>query len=266
MQTFTVACIQCTSGEDQSRNLTHIAPLIDHACARGAEFISLPEGCNILTQGSNRERFVEEDVDPFVQGLGDIARTKQVWIHLGSALLQSGTQLVNRSLVFDASGTIVARYDKMHLFRIQHKHVHQDESQLFSPGTTPCCTTTPWGQLGLSICYDLRYPLLYRHLCALGADLLAVPAAFTQVTGKAHWKSLLRARAIENACFVIAAAQSGHHQDGRHTYGHSMIIDPWGTVLADAGASTPAVIVATLEAKQLDRARASLQAWSEDFP
>jgi len=241
-----------------------LEPLLREAHALGAELISLPEATNLLRQDKSPEHFHTQQDDPCVRGVRRIARELSCWIHLGSALLKESDKLVNRSLLLNAEGEVAAAYDKMHLFKIRHNKLDIDEGRQFSAGRQLVCADTPWGKLGLSICYDLRYPLMYRRLCAMGAVMLAVPSAFTRVTGKAHWRSLLRARAIENACFIFAAAQGGKHEDGRSTHGHSMIIDPWGKVIAEAKGENPQVIVARLAAKTLTRARTSLNAWAEE--
>ena len=251
---------------EQTHNLATLIPLIRQAKAQGADLVSLPEGANLLRQDGNPSHFYFQDDDPCVLGLRQLAGKLECWIHLGSALLRdrASNKLVNRTLMIDSRGEINASYDKMHLFKIRHGKLDIDEGRIFTAGKLCNCAVTPWGMIGLSICYDLRYPLMYRTLTAAGANMLAVPAAFTRVTGKAHWHCLVRARAIENACFVFAAAQGGDHQDGRSTYGHSLIVDPWGKVLAEAIDEAPQIITAKLTAKALMRARNALGSWAED--
>lgn len=221
-----------------------------------------PEMSGCLDQ--NRERsaqvIVPEEQDPVLSAMQDAARRTGLWVHLGSLALsdpQSGKRL-NRGFLIDDRGAIRARYDKMHLFDVDLPSGETwRESNSYVAGEQAVAAQTPWGRLGLAICYDVRFPDLFRALSNAGADIISVPAAFTVPTGEAHWHVLLRARAIESAAFVVATAQTGQHEDGRATFGHSLVIDPWGTVLLDAG-SEPGLYFVDLPLARLDDVRARI--------
>jgi deaminated glutathione amidase len=239
-----VAVLQMTSGIDADQNLGMIVNGIKEAKRGGAALLFTPEMCGLLDR--NRERaaqlIVHEDADRVLAGICRAARDEGLWVHAGSLAVKSDDnqgKLRNRSFVIDSDGQIRARYDKQHLFDVDLPTGEVwRESASYQSGTSSVIVNSPIGTLGLSICYDLRFPALYSALSNAGATILAVPAAFTAPTGAAHWHVLLRARAIENACWVIAAAQTGHHADGRETYGHSLVIDPWGDVVLDMGSAT----------------------------
>lgn len=250
MRKHTVAVVQLVSTEDVQRNLRATEALIGKAAAAGAKLILLPENFAVL-DGGPLSQFAEREGDgtALLQGfLRQQAITKQVFIVAGTMPmatrpLRSGeteVQTINdgrvrpASLVYDPAGEVIARYDKMHLFDVQveDKQAQYSESESFEAGDQVVWADTPMGRLGLSICYDLRFPELYRRLLGGGAEILTVPSAFTKVTGEAHWEVLLRARAIENQCYVLAANHGGVHNAKRETFGHSMIVDPWGRVLA----------------------------------
>jgi predicted amidohydrolase len=243
---FTAACIQFTAGGEPEANLAAVAALIRRARDAGAELILTPEVTNFVASGRRRRDLAcREAADPVLAGLRALAKQLGAWIAVGSLAIDIAgeadlpddeTRLANRSFLLDAAGHIVARYDKIHMFDVDLVGGESyRESNAYRPGGRTAVAETPWGRLGLSVCYDLRFPYLYRALAQAGADFLAVPSVFTVPTGKAHWHVLLRARAIENGCFVLAAAQCGEHPGGRHSYGHSLIVDPWGAVLADGG-------------------------------
>jgi predicted amidohydrolase len=227
------------SAREIAPNLEAVRPLVRQVREAGADLIALPENVAMLEPSGRliREKAEPEDNHPALAVFQDLARETGAWILVGSLAvrLESGA-VANRSLLIDAVGAVVARYDKIHMFDVDLEGGESyRESEMFRPGAQAVVARTPWGGLGMSICYDLRFPHLYRALAQAGAFMLAVPSAFTQVTGRAHWHALLRARAIENGCFVIAPAQCGTHAEGRKTYGHSLVVDPWGHVLADGG-------------------------------
>ena len=234
-----LALLQMTGGIDPAVNAATLVGAIRDAAAGGADMLFTPEMSGLLDRDRTRAAaaIVREEQDPVLAAVRDAARTAGIWVHLGSlALRRDDGRLANRGFVIDAGGAIRARYDKLHLFDVDLPSGESwRESAAYAPGEGACVVDTPVGALGLSICYDLRFAALYAALSDAGATMLAVPAAFTRPTGAAHWHVLLRARAIESAAFVIAAAQVGEHQDGRATYGHSLVVDPWGEVLLDMG-------------------------------
>lgn len=239
MTVFTVACVQTNSGPEVGPNLDSAAALVRAARERGADFITLPE--NVALFEPRRAKLLSkaepQDDHRALAAFQSLARETGAWLLIGSlAVKLAEDQVANRSFLLDGSGAIVASYDKIHMFDVTlpSGEIYR-ESSTFAPGQCAVVASTPWAQLGMSVCYDLRFAALYRSLAAAGAEILTVPAAFTRTTGQAHWHVLLRARAIETGCFVIAAAQTGSHAEGRLTYGHSLIVDPWGEILADGG-------------------------------
>ena len=233
------AVYQSRTGIDPAANAQALVAAIGEARDRGADMLFTPEMSGLLDRDRARAaaNIRKEADDPVLAAVRDAAAHAKIWVHLGSLALESARadgRLVNRGFVIDGTGAIRARYDKIHLFDVDLPSGETwRESAAYAPGDRVVAADTPWGRLGLSICYDLRFPDLYRALSGAGADMLAVPAAFTVPTGLAHWHVLLRARAIEAGAFVIAAAQSGNHEDGRATFGHSLVVDPWGEVLLD---------------------------------
>ena len=235
------AILQMTSGIDPAANAAVIVDAVEQAAEQGADMLFTPEMAGYLDR--NRARAAEtlrsEADDPVLAAVREAAARHRLWVHLGSLPLKEeggDSRWVNRSFVIDGKGEIRARYDKIHLFDVDLAMGESwRESAVYRPGEKVVAVETPWGRMGLSVCYDLRFPDLYRALTNAGATMLLVPAAFTVPTGEAHWHVLLRARAIEAGCFVIAPAQTGRHDDGRETYGHSLVIDPWGEVLLDMG-------------------------------
>jgi deaminated glutathione amidase len=236
-----IAVHQMTSGIDPAENAANIASAIRTSAACGAEFYFAPEMSMLLDWHRQRgaASIFAECNTPWLKIIAQAAAEMNIWVHLGSVAVQhedGSGRYANRSLVIDAHGTVCARYDKMHLFDVDLSTGESwRESSSYRPGDGPVLVQTPLGPMGLTVCYDIRFPDLYSQLARAGARVLAVPAAFTVPTGKAHWHILLRARAIESAAFVIAAAQTGQHADGRQTYGHSLVVDPWGDVLLDMG-------------------------------
>jgi len=260
-----VAAVQMVSGTQVEANLRSAETLIGEAAGRGAALVVLPEYFCLMGQHDRDKVDVRETEGsgPIQQFLAEQARRHGVWLVGGTLPLAAPDpeHVYNATLVYDPQGRRVARYDKIHLFSFRNGEEAYDESRTITPGRDPVALDCTVGdttlRVGLSVCYDLRFPELYRSLA--GADLLVVPAAFTATTGRAHWQALLRARAIENLCYVLAAAQGGRHQNGRTTYGHSMLIDPWGEVLA-VQAEGPGVVVGDIDLTRIARLRASLPA------
>lgn len=261
MDPFKVAAVQMVSGPSVEANLAAAEELIAQAKARGASLVALPEFfCLFGMRDRDKVAAGEPDGDgPIQRFLSASAARHKVWLVGGSVPLVSREpdKVTNTCLVFDASGVRVARYDKIHLFGLDTESERYHESVTVAPGSTPIAVDSPFGRLGLSICYDLRFPELYRQLAPV--DIILVPSAFTAKTGRAHWEILLRARAIENLAYVIAPAQGGTHPNGRQTHGHSMVIDPWGRVL-DCLPEGPGVVVAEIDSAERSRLRASLPA------
>jgi predicted amidohydrolase len=256
--TFTVGLVQMRSGLDPVVNLDTAAKLIREAKAGGADYVQTPEMTNIMEL--KRERLfaaiVAEEADPSLAAFRELARKLGIYLHVGSlAIKLAGERAANRSFLIDRTGEIVARYDKIHMFDVDLASGESyRESRNFRPGETAVAADLPWGRLGLTICYDLRFPALYRALAESGSSMLAIPAAFTRQTGEAHWHILVRARAIENGSFVLAAAQGGLHENGRETYGHSLVVDPWGRILAEGGVE-PGVVLAEIDPAAVATAR-----------
>jgi predicted amidohydrolase len=265
--TFRAAAVQMCSGRDMARNLRNAAGLIRDAQARGATFVSTPEMTNILEPDRSRLRALvrPEHADESVAGFSALAAELGIWINAGSlALKGTGENLVNRSLLFAPDGSIAARYDKIHLFDVDLPTGESlRESAVYEAGSRAVLAETPSAKLGMTICYDMRFPHLYRSLAQAGAGFFTVPSAFTVPTGQAHWHVLLRARAIETASFVLAAAQGGRHESGRETYGHSLIVSPWGEVMAEGG-TEPQVLIADLDMSQVAEIRQRLPALRHD--
>jgi len=235
-----IALLQSTAGIDPEENARSLTHAIREAASGGAEILFTPEMSGLLDRDQQRARknLRSEDEDLVLAACRDAAREHSIWLHLGSlAILTEDDKVANRGFVIDRDGNIRARYDKIHLFDVDLPTGESwRESNTYSPGKGVVLVNgTPVGKLGLTICYDLRFPGLFARIAEADADLISVPAAFTVPTGKAHWHVLLRARAIEAGLFVVAAAQVGRHEDGRQTYGHSLVIDPWGEVLLDMG-------------------------------
>jgi deaminated glutathione amidase len=241
-----VGVLQMCSGCEVERNVRDAVELIREAHGQGAQLITTPEMTNILDVERRRVEAAvcEERADPAVRRFSEVAKELNVHILIGSMALAGGDgRLVNRCLLFDNNGEVVGRYDKIHMFDVDVGDTSFRESRSYASGHSAVVVNLPWAQLGLTICYDIRFPRLYRTLAEAGAILLSVPSAFTRLTGEAHWEVLMRARAIENGAFVIAPAQTGLHECGRETHGHSLVVDPWGRVLCDAGTKTGVSIV-----------------------
>lgn len=264
---FKAACVQVNAGTEILPNLQAAGDLIRRARDAGADFIATPENVSMIAQGRAKimERVKSEAEHPGVPFFADLARETGAWLLAGSLgiLLEEG-RVANRSYLFDDEGRIAATYDKIHMFDVDLKNGESyRESSTFRPGERAVVANTPWGGMGLTICYDVRFPYLHRALAQAGARIITAPAAFTVPTGRAHWHVLLRARAIETGCFVIAPAQTGTHDEGRQTYGHSIIVAPWGEVLADAGEEV-GFTIADLDMARVEEARGMVPALTHD--
>jgi deaminated glutathione amidase len=256
--TFTAAMVQMRTGLLPEPSLEQAASLIREAARQGADYVQTPEVSNMMQQSRKAlfEHLATEEDDRSLKAYRALAAELKIHLHIGSlALRASPEKAVNRSFLIGPDGTLMASYDKIHMFDIDLPGGESyRESANYQPGETAVTADLPWGRLGLTICYDVRFPALYRALAESGAAFFSVPSAFTRKTGEAHWHTLLRARAIENGCFVFAAAQTGLHENKRETYGHSLIVDPWGTVLAEAGVE-PGVIIAKIDPARVATAR-----------
>lgn len=242
--------VQTNTGLDPQRNAADLADAADRLAAQGAEIVFTPEMCGLLDRNTARLAAAAraEADDPAIRALAEVARRRGIAIAIGSLAIRDeaagANLLANRSLLIAPDGRIAARYDKMHLFDVDLPNGDRyRESASFLSGGRVQLADLPWGRLGLTICYDVRFPQLHNALALAGADVIAQPAAFTRPTGEAHWHVLLRARAIETGAFVVAAAQTGVHEDGRETFGHSLVIDPWGRVLLDMGTEAGVALV-----------------------
>lgn len=260
-----VAVLQMRSGIDPAANARALVAGLEEAAAGGAAIAFTPEMTGLLDRDRKRaaSSIVGEEADAVLAAAREAASRLGLWVQLGSLALRPGGEegrYVNRGFLIDPAGAIRARYDKLHLFDVDLPSGESwRESAAYAPGAGAVVAETPVGRLGLSICYDMRFPDLYRALSDAGAEILSVPAAFTVPTGRAHWHILLRARAIEAGCFVVAAAQAGTHEDGRSTYGHSLVVDPWGEVLLDMG-EEPGVGFAEIDRARLEDVRARIPA------
>ncbi|MGB8616358.1 MAG: carbon-nitrogen hydrolase family protein [Pseudolabrys sp.] len=258
---FSAAMIQMRSSLTPGANIDDAVRMIGEAKAAGVDYVLTPEMTNILA--AKREQLfaviAEEESDNALATLRELARQFGIYIHIGSLAIRiSHDRAANRSFLVDPKGDIAARYDKIHMFDVDLAGGESyRESRNYRPGDSAVLADLPWGRLGLTICYDLRFPALYRALAEAGATMLSIPSAFTKQTGDAHWHVLVRARAIENGCFVLAAAQGGKHENGRDTYGHSLIVDPWGRIIAEGG-TEPGVVMARIDPAEVTKARARI--------
>jgi deaminated glutathione amidase len=267
--TFRAALVQTRAGRDIASNLDRAEALIRRAAKGGAIYVQTPENTALMELEPARVlRLVrsEADSEPLAR-LRALAAELGIWLHVGSLGITLGEgRVANRSFLLDPHGEIAARYDKLHMFDVDLAGGESyRESQYYGPGSKAVLVDLPFGRLGMTICYDLRFPALYRALATAGANLIAIPAAFTKQTGQAHWHVLVRARAIETGAFVFAATQGGLHENGRETFGHSMIVSPWGEVLAEAG-EDPCVVFADIDMGQSEAARARIPALKHGRP
>jgi predicted amidohydrolase len=261
MSQIRVACVQMRSGTDVAENVGAADGFIRDAAAQGADLIATPEMTTLLdrSRGAPWEKSKDEASDPGLVHFRALAKELRTTLLIGSLSVRAEAgKCANRSFLIRPDGEIAARYDKIHMFDVQLNagNIYR-ESDSYAAGGAAVVAEMPLAKLGMTVCYDVRFPELFRQLAIAGAQVIAVPAAFTRITGEAHWHILLRARAIETGCFIIAPAQAGKHQDGRETYGHSLIIDPWGEILAEGG-TEPGVIAATLDLAKVDEVRGKI--------
>src|ERR1700710_1142548 len=255
---FTAAMVQMRTSLSPEASFKQAESLIREAASQGANYVQTPEVSNLIQKNRKAlsELLAPQDEDLSLKAYRELARELKLHIHVGSlALGATPERAVNRSFLIAPDGNILASYDKIHMFDIELEGGESyRESANYQPGETAVISDLPWGRIGLTICYDVRFPALYRALAESGASFLTVPSAFTKKTGEAHWHTLLRARAIENGCFVFAAAQAGMHENKRETYGHSLIIAPWGEILAEGGVE-PGVFLAKIDPSKVETAR-----------
>src|ERR1700680_1134962 len=260
---FKVALIQMRSGLEPQANLAAVLAGVDEAKGGGADYVQTPEMTNVLENKRERlfTKIFSEEHDPTLATLREVARRLSIYIHLGSlAVKASPEKAANRGVLIDRKGDIAARYDKIHMFDVDLAGGESyRESNTYRPGELAVVADLPWGRLGLTICYDLRFPALYRALAEAGATMLTIPSAFTQQTGEAHWHVLIRGAATENGCFVFPPAQAGKHENGRETFGHSLIVDPWGRILAEGGVE-PGLVMAEIDPALVAEARGQVPA------
>ena len=271
MATLPIALIQTRTPASPAAALGHVAPLIREAAAGGAKLILTPEATNFLIKdpAARAAALTTHDDDAVVVGLRDLARELGVWLLIGSAIVKSGQagddRAANRSQLIDDAGAVVATYDKLHVYDVDLPTGERwRESAAIRPGDAAVIADTPWARLGLTICYDIRFPQLYRALAKAGAGMISVPAAFTVPTGEAHWETLLRARAIETGCWILAPAQAGLHEDGRRTWGRSTVVGPWGEVVGKLDHDEPGVLFAKLDFDAVTRARTAVPQLTHD--
>jgi deaminated glutathione amidase len=260
-QTFRAGLIQMRSGREPRANLDAAVKLIEEAKKAGADYVQTPEMTNLMEVSREKlfSTIAPEDTDICLAALRDLARKLSLYIHVGSlAIKVSPDKAANRAFLIDPKGEIAARYDKIHMFDVDLANGESyRESRNYRAGELAVVTDLPWARFGISVCYDLRFPSLYRALAEAGSSVLTIPSAFTRQTGEAHWHVLMRARAIENGCFVLVAAQGGTHENGRETFGHSLVVDPWGRVIAEGG-TEPGVIMAEIDPAAVAAARARI--------
>ncbi len=263
---FRAALVQMCTGRDIARNVDDASDMITAAVRDGADFVSTPETTHFMELSGRRlfETIKPQDEDLGVLAFSKLAADLNIWLNIGSLAIRVGERkAANRSFLFSPQGEIAATYDKIHMFDVDLEGGESyRESKNYQPGNTAVLTDLPWGKLGMTICYDLRFPQLYRKLAQLGASIVTIPSAFTEATGRAHWRTLLRARAIETGCFVLAAAQGGLHENGRKTYGHSAIIAPWGDVLAESE-KNPCILSANIDIRESSKMRMRIPSLSD---
>jgi deaminated glutathione amidase len=268
--TFRAACVQLRTSTEVEENIEAVGRLVREAAGEGAEYVQTPEMTNIVERRRDalEAKIRPEGEDPAVRSFSSLAAELGIVLHVGSLALRAADgKIANRAIVFGRDGAVLARYDKIHLFDVDLPNGESwRESAVYHPGDRAVVADLPWLRLGVAICYDVRFPQLFRAHAHAGAAALSAPAAFTRQTGEAHWHVLQRARAIENGAFVISAAQAGHHADGRETYGHSLIVGPWGEILAEAGDAGPEVVVADIDPELSAAARRRIPALKNERP
>ena len=264
-----IACLQMNSGNEFTANMTAFSAMAREAVGRGARFILTPEYF-LMMDGSGRvmrEAALDESGEPALSAVSALARELAVWLLAGSFTLKSGDgRMYNRSVLISTEGRVVAAYDKIHMFDVtlpDGKVIR--ESTAYRPGERAILARTPWGNLGMTVCYDLRFPGLFRALAQAGAEFISVPSSFQRQTGRAHWHALLRARAIENECFIIAPAMCGDHPGNRQSYGHTLVVDPWGEIIAEGGES-PEIVYAEIEPHRVASVRGMIPSLDHDRP
>lgn len=264
------AAIQMRSGLLIASNIKEVEALIRQAAAQGANYIQTPEMTNLVDRCAERLRIKlsAQNSQEIIKYFACLAKELSIWLHIGSIAIENSPQdITNRALLYSPRGELVAYYDKIHMFDVDLSNGENwRESDIYQPGSIARVYPLPWLRVGFGICYDIRFPCFYRALSLAGAGLLTAPAAFTRKTGHAHWHVLLRARAIENGAWIVAAAQGGRHEDGRETYGHSVIIDPWGTIIAEKDDIEPGIIMAKINAHMVMDVRAQIPSLSHDSP
>lgn len=262
-----VGLVQMRTGRDVARNIEDACLMISQAAAEGAQFVSTPETTHLMEMSSKLlfEATVAQGDDAGVAAFSALAAKLGIWLNIGSlAIRVAQDKVANRSFLFTPDGSIAATYDKIHMFDVDLPGGERyRESKNYRPGSTAVLVETPWGGLGMTICYDLRFPDLYRQLAQSGASFITIPSAFTKNTGEAHWHLLLQARAIETGCYIFAAAQGGKHENGRETYGHSLIISPWGKILSE-GKTKPCILTAEIDIALVSQSRARIPSLSHD--
>ncbi|MEQ9198327.1 MAG: carbon-nitrogen hydrolase family protein [Parvibaculum sp.] len=265
---FTAACVQMRSTCNVGENVSAASALVAQAAEQGASFVATPEMTSLLVTKTADifDKVREEKDDEALPAFRSLAAEKNIWLLIGSLPIRlSDEKVANRAFLISPEGDVAARYDKIHMFDVDLAGGESyRESRNYEPGREAILARLPWGRLGLTVCYDVRFPHLYRTLAQAGADFLTVPAAFTRQTGEAHWHTLLKARAIETGCFVIAPAQGGKHECGRETYGHSLIVAPWGEVIAEADHDEPGVILAEIDTGKIAEARKRVPSLGHD--
>jgi len=267
MAIFKAACVQVNASSDMNENIQTACAMVRDARAQGADLICMPENVAMMEFGGENviAKSFPQDEHPALSAFQDVAAETKAWVLVGSiAVRLENNKVANRSFLLNADGQIAGQYDKIHLFDVDLDNGESyRESNTFDGGDTAVLATTPWGGLGMTICYDVRFPHLFRTLAQAGANIITVPAAFTKPTGLAHWKVLLRARAIETGCYIIAPAQCGIHKGGRETYGHSLIINPWGEVLCE-GTDDPSVLIVEIQMDEVETVRKKVPALQHD--
>ncbi len=265
---FRAGLVQMCATRSVERNIIEATRLIREAAVAGAQYVQTPEITTLMETDTTKLMVAvrPEDGNPALAHFRALARELKIWLHIGSmAIAVGGERLANRGFLISPAGLVAASYDKIHMFDVQLPSGETyRESKNYRPGSDAVLADLPWAKLGMSICYDLRFAGLYRALAQAGAELLAIPSSFTVPTGKAHWHVLMRARAIETGCFVMAAAQGGEHEVGRSTYGHSLIVSPWGEVIAEANGDEPGIVVADIDIAKVAESRGRVPSLQHD--